>query len=78
MKLGFFPRRTMRTRLSALRVPEQTAELVIGHAKKGLARVYDQHRYVVEVREALALWNAKLETIIQPPPPNVVPLRGVS
>jgi integrase len=71
-------RRTLRTRLSALRVPEQTAELVIGHAKKGLARVYDQHKYLDEVREALALWNSKLEAIIQPPPPNVVTLRGVS
>jgi integrase len=39
-------RRTMRTRLSALRVPEQTAELVIGHSKKGLARVYDQHTWM--------------------------------
>jgi integrase len=71
-------RRTVRTRLSALRIPEQTAELVIGHAKKGMARIYDQHQYLDEVREALELWNAKLESIVNPPPPNVVPLRGVS
>jgi integrase len=71
-------RRTMRTRLSALRVPEPIAELVIGHAKKGLARVYDQHTYVDEMREALEAWNAKLETIISPPASNVVALRGVS
>ena len=30
-------RRTVRTRLSALRVPEPVAEMVIGHARKGLA-----------------------------------------
>jgi len=72
-------RRTVRTRLSALRVPEQIAELVIGHAKRGLIRVYDQHKYADEVREALALWNAKLETIVNPPiAPNVVSLRGAS
>jgi integrase len=71
-------RRTVRTRLSALRVPEQTAELVIGHAKKGMTRVYDQHAYIDEMREALEAWNAKLESIIQPLPANVVPLRGVS
>jgi integrase len=71
-------RRTVRTRLSALRVSDQVAELVIGHAKRGMKRIYDQHKYLDEVREALALWNAKLEIIVNPPPPNVVPLRGVS
>jgi hypothetical protein len=30
------------------------------------------------MREALALWNSKLEAIVHPPPPNVVTLRGVS
>jgi integrase len=57
-------RRTVRTRLSALRVPEQTAELVIGHSKRGLVRVYDQHKYIDEMREALEAWNAKLESIV--------------
>ena len=72
-------RRTVRTRLSALRVPEQIAELVIGHAKRGLVRVYDQHTYMDEMREALTLWNAKLESIVNPPAAsNVVALRGVS
>jgi hypothetical protein len=32
--------RTVRTRLSALRVPHEVAELVIGHARKGFARIY--------------------------------------
>jgi integrase len=72
-------RRTVRTRLSALRIPEQIAELVIGHAKRGLVRVYDQHKYADEVREALEAWNAKLEAIVNPPAgANIVPLRGVS
>jgi len=71
-------RRTVRTRLSALRVPEQIAELVIGHAKRGLIRVYDQHQYLDEMREALEAWNKRLEMIVNPPPSNVVALRGVS
>jgi hypothetical protein len=48
--------------------------MVIGHAKKGLARVYDQHRYESEIREALVAWNNMLEAIAEPPPNNVVPL----
>jgi hypothetical protein len=71
-------RRTVRTRLSALRVPEQVAELVIGHAKRGLARIYDQHEFIDEMREALAAWNTLLASIVSPPPSNVVPMRSVS
>jgi integrase len=65
-------RRTVRTRLSELRVPEPVAEMVIGHARKGLARVYDQHRYIDEMREALDAWSARLRDIVQPPPANIV------
>lgn len=65
-------RRTVRTRLSALRIPEAVAEMVIGHAKKGLARVYDQHQYEPEMREALEAWNRKLRDIVEPPPANVI------
>ena len=36
-------RRTMRTHLSALPVPDLVRELVIAHAKPGLHKVYDQH-----------------------------------
>ena len=81
-ELGKFPgfvlhdiRRTVRTRLSELRIPEHVAERIIGHAAKGLARVYDQHRYLDEMREALDAWAARLQAIIDPPPANVVPLR---
>jgi integrase len=73
-------RRTMRTRLSSLRVPDTVAEMVIGHGRKGLQRVYDQHKFIDEMREALEAWNALLRAIVNPPPANVVPLaeRGVS
>jgi integrase len=69
-------RRTVRTRLSALRVPEPVAEMIIGHARKGMGRVYDQHKYLEEMREALEAWTARLRSIINPPPPNVVPLEA--
>jgi hypothetical protein len=67
-------RRTVRTRLSALKVQDHIAELVIGHGRKGLQRVYDQHRYVEEKREALDKWASYLRSIVEPPPPNVVEL----
>jgi integrase len=72
-------RRTMRTRLSSLRVPDTVAEMVIGHGRKGLQRVYDQHKFVDEMREALEAWNARLRAIVSPPPANVVSIgRGVA
>lgn len=71
-------RRTVRTRLSGLRVADHVAELVIGHARTGLHGVYDRHSYDDEKREALDAWAAKLRTIIAPSPSNVVPIRRVS
>ena len=68
-------RRTVRTRLSALRVPEPVAEMVIGHKRKGIVGVYDLHKFIDEMREALEAWNARLRSIISPPPANVVKLR---
>jgi integrase len=57
-------RRTVRTRLSALRVPYEIAELAIGHSKRGLARVYNQHTYETELREAFTAWNTMLRGIV--------------
>jgi len=61
-------RRTMRTRLSALPIPDLIRELVIGHTKPELHRVYDQHAYAEEKRQALTLWAARLHSIVAPPP----------
>ena len=68
-------RRTVRTRLASLRVPDMVAEMVIGHGRKGIQRVYDQHSYEDEMREALELWAARLRAIVTPPPENVVRLK---
>ena len=67
-------RRTMRTGLSALPVPDLVRELVIAHTKPGLHKVYDQNAYESEKRHALELWAARLRNIVEPPADNVVPL----
>ena len=69
-------RRTVRTRLASLRVSDMVAEMVIGHGRKGLQRVYDQHTYEAEMRDALELWAARLRDIVNPPPENVVELKA--
>jgi hypothetical protein len=68
-------RRTMRTGLSALPVPDLVRELVIAHTKPGLHKVYDQYAYIDEKRHALELWAARLRSIVSPTPDNVVPLK---
>jgi hypothetical protein len=50
--------------MAALRVPRAVAELVLGHDKRGLARVYDQDSYLPEMREALERWAAELARIV--------------
>lgn len=57
-------RRTVRTRLSMLRVEPQVAELVLGHARKGLARVYDLHSFLPEMTDALERWARELLLIV--------------
>ena len=52
-------RRTVRTRLSALKVDHSIAEMVTGDGKKGLDRVYDQHKFLDEMRDALELWAGR-------------------
>ena len=67
-------RRTVRTRLSSLKVPTTVAEMVLGHGKRGLERVYDQHLYLDEIRDALEKWAGLLRDIVEPPPANVFKL----
>jgi len=66
-------RRTARTHFSALPVPEVVRELLLAHKQKGLHAVYDQYSYLDEKRTALKLWAARLRTILEPRPDNVLP-----
>jgi integrase len=69
-------RRSVRTHLSALPVPELVRELILAHAKPGLHKTYDQYAYLDEKREALELWAARLKLIVDPPASNVIALRA--
>jgi integrase len=66
-------RRSMRTHLSAIAtISPIVAELMIGHAQKGILRVYDQYKYITELRAGFEAWCSKLRTITEPTPANVV------
>jgi len=80
-------RRTVRTNLSALkhsggrRIPEGVKEAVIAHVRPGIKGVYDRYEYSDEKFEALELWAARLQEIINPAPrdltSNVISMRKV-
>ena len=57
-------RRTMRTGLAAAGISETVAELAVGHTRKGIAAVYDQHRYEDEKRAALQTWEQRVLRMI--------------
>jgi integrase len=65
-------RRTVRTRLAALGVTAEIAELVIGHQRKGIEAVYNLHGHRLEKAAALARWAAVLSGIIGATPRNNV------
>jgi integrase len=71
-------RRTVRTRLSRLKIAEEIKEAVLGHARPDNQQTYDIHDFLNEKREALELWAAQLRSIVAPSntPDNVVTLRA--
>ena len=70
-------RRSARTGLAELGVPEIIAELVLNHAPRGtLTKIYNRHEYATEKRDALERWANRLREITEPPPENVVKLKA--
>jgi hypothetical protein len=57
-------RRTVRSGLAELHVLEEVAERILNHAKKGLAKVYDRHAYIEEMRAAMEEWAARVAFIV--------------
>jgi len=51
---------------------------VLAHARPGIKKVYDQHDYIDEKRDALERWAARLKHIVNPEPSNVVQLRATA
>ena len=69
-------RRTARTGLAEIGIPEIIAEMVMNHAPRNvLARIYNRHEYAAEKRDALERWANRLREITEPPPLNVVKLK---
>jgi integrase len=61
-------RRTARTMLAGVGVPEEIAERCIGHYAFGkkIKRIYDRHKYENEMRAAMNKLGARLEEIFTP------------
>jgi integrase len=68
-------RRTARSNWSALEIPFVVAELMLGHRQGGVAAHYDHHTYGREMRAGFEAWCARLRSIVEPRPDNVVALR---
>jgi integrase len=69
-------RRSMRTRLSALPIPDEVRELMIAHRPSGLHQTYDLHRYRDEKSRGFQLWADWLLRLAEPSPSTVVPFRN--
>jgi integrase len=67
-------RRTIRSGLSALRVPHNVAEAVLAHRPPGIVGTYNLHEYADEKREALEAWARHIASIVNPQPATVVRL----
>lgn len=58
-------RRTVRSKLAELRVPEVVARKVLNHETGKVDRIYNRHDYLREKREALAKWEKHLLNLIE-------------
>ncbi len=68
-------RRTCRTGMARLGVPEIVSERVLNHLPQGLGKIYNVHEYLDEKRDALDRWAQEVQNITEPPPGNVVKLK---
>ncbi|HQS96098.1 MAG TPA: site-specific integrase, partial [Novosphingobium sp.] len=62
-------RRTGATNLQALGIPIEVTEAVLNHisgTRSGVAGIYNRHRYDIEKRSALTLWDAHLTKLLGP------------
>jgi integrase len=68
-------RRTVETRLAALRVPQEIRDRVLNHAANDVGnKHYNLHDYADEKREALTRWSLALTAILHGTGATVVPL----
>jgi len=57
-------RRSVRTGLSRLQCPNEVAEAVLGHSRRGIEGTYDLHRYEAECKQWLQNWADHLDSLI--------------
>lgn len=57
-------RRTVRTKLAELGVPEVVARKVVNHETGKVDRIYNRHEYLNEKREALGEWEKRLLSLV--------------
>jgi integrase len=57
-------RRTARTFMAKIGVPEEHAEAILNHAKQGMKKVYNKYEYQEEKKAALLKWEAELLRIV--------------
>ncbi len=67
-------RRTCRTGMARLSVPEIVSERVLNHQAQGLTKIYNLHEYLDEKRDALSRWAQEVQNITEPPPENLIRL----
>jgi integrase len=56
-------RRTVRSGLSRLHVADEVADRIMNHARPSLDKTYNRHRYVDEMRAALAAWASHVAVV---------------
>jgi len=64
-------RRTARTNFPACGIPENICEAMIGHTKKGIVATYELFEFEPQKRDGFAKWEARLLSIVNPPPSSV-------
>jgi integrase len=69
-------RRSARSLMGRCGVPNDHAELALGHARGGIRKTYDLYSYEREKRAAFEALAAQIDRIVNPQP-NVTPLRTV-
>jgi integrase len=78
-------RRTVRSKLGDLKlgdpkdnrkVADHVSELILGHARQGLAGTYDRAAYIDDRREALEAWAAHVRGLTEPRPAAPTPREG--
>ncbi len=69
-------RRTCRTGMARLGVPEIVSERILNHLPQGLGKIYNVHEYLDEKRSALVQWAQEVQNIVDPPPDNVVKFKA--